>query len=77
MNDQQAGELIKRWQKRNIRAVYCRGRKEAVEKILQEIPLSAAIGLSGSLTLSELKLVEKLKERGNKIYDQNQPGLSR
>jgi hypothetical protein len=41
------------------------------------IPPSASIGLSGSVTLDQLGIVKQLEVRGNKVFNQYKPGLSR
>ena len=52
-------------------------KKEASEKLLELIPLSRSVGLSGSVTLGELGVVEKLETRGNRVFNQAKSGLSR
>ncbi|MBI4972207.1 MAG: lactate utilization protein [Candidatus Omnitrophica bacterium] len=69
--------LIKNWRKRNILGFYCQNKEQAVEKILQLIPESASIGLSGSVTLDQLGVVRRLEARGNKVFNQYKPGISR
>lgn len=69
--------LIKNWQKVNIQGFYCRDKSEAADKILEIIPLSATVGISGSLTLEELGIVKLLEARGNKVFNQYKTGISR
>lgn len=69
--------LIKNWQKRNIAGFYCANKEEAAGKILEIIPASASIGLSGSVTLDQLGIVKRLEERGNSVISQYKPGISR
>ncbi len=75
--DKKLDSLIKSWQKRNITGLYCANKEEAVKKILEIIPLSASIGLSGSVTLDQLGVVKRLEERGNLVISQYKPGISR
>lgn len=70
-------ELIKRWQKRNISGFFCRDKQEAVNKILELIPVSATIGVSGSVTLEQLEIVKLLEARGNKVLSPYKAGISR
>jgi len=69
--------LIKNWQKRNILGFYCENKERAVGKILAAIPLSASVGISGSVTLDRLGIVRLLEERGNKVFNQYKNGISR
>lgn len=75
--EQKINNLVKNWQKKNIAGFYCRDKNEAVDKVLKMIPLNATIGMSGSLTLDQLKIIEKLAARGNKVINQYQAGLSK
>ncbi len=70
-------ELIRRWQAGNISGLYCENKKEAYNKIMETIPLSASVGISGSQTLEELGITAGLESRGNKVFNQYKPGLSR
>jgi len=75
--DKAIGLLIENWQKRNIAAFYRPDKSEALKKILELIPASASVGLSGSVTLSELDAVNKLEAWGNKVFNQGKPGISK
>ncbi len=75
--EQRIENLIKNWQRRNISGFYCRGKEEAADKILGIIPESATIGISGSVTLEQLGIVKRLQARGNKVFNQYKPGISR
>jgi len=75
--DKKIDSLIKNWQKRNIAGFYCANKNESTEKLLELIPVSASIGLSGSVTLSELEVVSRMEARGNQVFNQDKPGISR
>ncbi len=75
--DKKIPSLFKNWQKRNIEGIYCDSQEEAINKILELIPVSASVGISGSVTLDELGVVKKLEERGNRVFNQYRKGLSR
>jgi len=75
--DESAEILIKNLSARNINVSYCDNSLEAVEKVLGLVPVDATVGVSGSKTISELKLIEKLKSRGNMVFDQNKPGIDK
>jgi L-lactate utilization protein LutC len=69
--------LIKHWQKRNITGLYCENKDRATEKILEIIPVSSSVGISGSVTLDTLGIVRRLEARGNKVFNQYKAGISR
>ncbi len=75
--DKKIEGLLNGWPKRNIGGFYCRDGKEATDKILELIPKSASVGLSGSVTLDSLGVVKLLEERGNPVYNQYRAGLTR
>jgi arginine repressor len=70
-------ELIVNLNKRNILGIYCEDKNAAHKKILEFISESATIGFAGSQTLEQLEIVEMLESRGNLIYNQYDPQLSR
>ncbi|MDD5155595.1 MAG: lactate utilization protein [Candidatus Omnitrophica bacterium] len=75
--DKKIEDLFANWRRRNIQGLYCANKAEAVNEILRMIPLSATVGISGSVSLDELAAVKALESRGNKVFNQYQPGLSR
>lgn len=62
--------------KNNFTATYVQTRQEAVDKLLELIPVEATIGFGGSVTLDELGVVAKLEQRGNPVLNHTKPGLS-
>lgn len=75
--DEQAKKLIQNWQSRNIKAIYCRDSKEAAQKLIELIPLSATVGFSGSRTLEQMQAITLLEEKEYKVYNPYIQGLSR
>ncbi len=75
--DKKIDNLIKNWQKRNIFGLYCENKEKAIDKILEIIPLSSSVGISGSVTLDQLGIVKRLESRGNKVFNQYKTGISR
>lgn len=73
--DQRIDNLIKNWQKRNILGFYCENKKQAVDKILEVIPVSSSIGISGSVTLDQLGIVRRLDARGNRVINPYKAGM--
>jgi len=75
--DEKIINLAKNWQKRNILGIYCGNKEQAADKILEIIPPSASVGISGSQTLEQLGIVKHLEARGNKVSNQYKAGISR
>jgi hypothetical protein len=74
--DKRIDSLIKIWLKRNILGFYCADKKAAADKILEIIPLSANVGISGSVTLEQLGIVKLLESRQNKVFNPYKAGIS-
>ncbi|MCM8789617.1 MAG: LUD domain-containing protein, partial [Candidatus Omnitrophica bacterium] len=60
MTDKKISSLLDNWQKRNIAGLFFKDRKSALDKILEIIPVSASVGISGSVTLDELGIAKLL-----------------
>jgi hypothetical protein len=69
--------LIRNWEKRNIKGFYYENKEQAINKMLEIIPSSASVGFSGSVTLDQLGIVRLLESRPNKVFNQYKPGISR
>jgi hypothetical protein len=70
-------DLFNNWKKRNIEGFYFDKRDLVHEKILSLIPQSTTVGFSGSQTLEQLEIIEILESRGNVVFNQYNPKLSR
>lgn len=75
--DKNIESLEKIWQRRNIQGFYCGNKNEALDKIMAIIPVSANVGISGSVTLEQLGIAKQLEARGNKVFNQYKAGISR
>jgi len=75
--EKKISSLIGAWEKRNIRGFYFASKEEAVKKILELVPHSNSVGICGSQTLDQLGIVKLLEERGNHVFNQYHPGISR
>jgi len=75
--DPRIENLLKNWQKRNILGFYCENKEQAIDKILEIIPESSSVGISGSLTLDQLGIVKRLEMRGAKVFNQYKAGINR
>lgn len=75
--DKRIEVLVKNWQKRNIQGLYCPHKEEAKQKLLEMIPVATTVGICGSQTLEQLGIVTLLESRGDKVFNQYKPGISR
>ncbi|MBU1125839.1 MAG: lactate utilization protein [Candidatus Omnitrophica bacterium] len=75
--DQRIEPLIRNLQKRNIPAVYCSDKDSAALKVAAMVPQECTVGISGSVTLDQLGIVRRLEARGNQVFNQYKPGISR
>ena len=55
--------------KRDFNAQYVENSTRAKELILEAIPREAVVGVGGSVTIREMKVLEDLRARGNKVLD--------
>ncbi|MCU0650678.1 MAG: lactate utilization protein [Candidatus Omnitrophica bacterium] len=70
-------QLFDNFKSRNFNAVFCANRDEVHQKLIETIPENSSIGFCGSQTLEQLEIIEILQTRGNKVYNQYDPELSR
>lgn len=75
--EQRVVNLISNLKRRNISGLYAQTRDKAQGIIETIIPKDSSIGISGSKTLDELGIVASLEARGNKVFNQYKPGISR
>lgn len=68
-----ATTIIKNLEKRQMEGYYCETSASAVEKILSLMPKGASIGWGGSMTLSEIELIDRLKKSDYELYDRDAP----
>lgn len=61
-----AAEALKR---RDFNAHYVETQDKAKEMILKEVPPGAIVGVGGSVTIREMKILEDLRARGHKVLD--------
>lgn len=61
-----AAEALK---KRDFKAHYVETQDKAKEMILKEVPPGAIVGVGGSVTIREMKVLEDLRARGHKVLD--------
>ncbi len=62
--------------KRGFNASFYNDTTSLNRKILKKIPKNTTIGIPGSVTIRQLGLIEMLRDRGNKIYQHWEKGLT-
>ncbi|MEW6623990.1 MAG: LUD domain-containing protein [Bacillota bacterium] len=60
----------------NFDAIYFAEKEEAVEYVMGYIDNGATVGMGGSVTLNELKIMEKAQAKGAVVLNHDVPGLS-
>ncbi len=75
--EQRVVNLIGNLKRRNISGFYAQTRDKAQGIVETIIPKDSNIGISGSKTLDELGVIALLEARGNKVFNQFEPGISR
>lgn len=68
--------VVKALKSNNFEASYYNTKEEALEHLLDTIPEQSKLGIGGSLTLREVGLLEKLREKGFILYDHNNQSLT-
>lgn len=70
-NNMLAEKLLKNLRRRNFNAFYCPSSAEAVEKISSLIPDGSSVTWGGSMTIRDMGLTRRLKERALKVFDRD------
>jgi hypothetical protein len=73
----QADQIIKALQKRNMNGLYFENSGEAVGAVCRMIPDGALVGLGGSETILETGLVEALRKKNIRLLDRYKEGVSK
>jgi len=75
-HERQAERTVKALKENNFEAQYFSKASEALEALWKMIPEGATVGIGGSLTLTQLGLVERLQKRPVKLLNPFAKGLS-
>ena len=75
--EERAKRAIERLEAHDFKAIYFKTKEEAVQEILKHIAPKQRIGVGGSVTIRELRILEKLEAQGGIIYDHWKPGLTK
>ena len=68
---------IKSLKANGFKAEYMDNSGYALEKVISEIPKEATVGISGTVTVREIGLVDALEKQGNTIYTDWNHGLEK
>lgn len=68
--------VVKELQAKGYQAVYAETREQALEEVLKLIPGGVSVGIPGTVTVREIGAMEKLTERGCKIFHHWNPNLT-
>jgi L-lactate utilization protein LutB len=68
--------VVKALSQKGFHAQYTDTAEEALDQVLSLIPQNSSVGIPGSVTIRELGIMEKLEERGNRIFHHWDPSLT-
>ncbi len=68
--------VVKELQAKGYQSVYTETKEQALEEVLKLIPGGASVGIPGTVTIREIGAMEKLAERGCKIFHHWNPNLT-
>ena len=77
MSENEAVQIIETLNSNEFIAEYFNKKEEVIKKTLELIPEKASIGIAGSITIRSLGIKEMLINRGCKIFDIWEDGLSK
>ena len=75
--EERVKKTIEKLQAHEFRAIYVKTKEDVVQEILKHIAPKQSIGVGGSVTIRELRILEKLEAQGAIIYDHWKPGLTK
>jgi hypothetical protein len=62
--------------KNGFDAVYCKSGEEVYHYIINEADTAHSVGFGGSMSITDLKICDKLRSMGKEILNHNDPGLT-
>ena len=68
--------VVEALKKNRFQAEYVSTREEARRRILELVPGEGSVGVGGSVTIAQLKVLDELSDRGNVILSHSVAGLS-
>ncbi len=76
INTERLDKIVKALESRDFEARWVPDKETAHQVILGRIKTGDTVGVGGSISIRELKILDALKERGQTVYDHWDPGLS-
>lgn len=70
-NDLLGKKVVKSLEKRHFEAYYCENKEEALKKVIELIPKEDVVSWGGSLTLSEIGVLDYIKNNDYKVIDRD------
>lgn len=74
-NQTVAKDIVEVLNNKKYNAIYAESFEEAREKVLEMIPEGVSIGLGGSVTISEMGLIDTFREGNYRLIDRYEPGI--
>ena len=68
--------VVEELKKKGFFALYTDTKEEALEEVLKIIPEGATVGIPGSITIREIGVLDKLKEKGHTVFHHWDTSLS-
>ena len=75
--EERARRAIEKLEAHEFKAIYVKTKEEVVQEILKHIAPKQRIGVGGSVTIRELRILKKLEARGAIVYDHWKQGLTK
>ncbi|UCG30556.1 MAG: lactate utilization protein [candidate division WOR-3 bacterium] len=76
-NEKMLRRIIQALRKRDFDAEYFADVTSASDTLLAMIPENSSVGIGGSVTVRELRIIEQLEERGNEVTHHWKPGVTK
>ena len=74
ISDRQILAVVENLRRNGFDVALAENRKAAHDKILEEVPFDATIGVANSVTIRQIGVLETLQKRGNTVIDPISPG---
>uniref|UniRef100_A0A831U1B5 Lactate utilization protein n=1 Tax=Geobacter metallireducens TaxID=28232 RepID=A0A831U1B5_GEOME len=74
--EQKCRKAVASLEKNGFTAVYCPSGQEAFDYIVAEAAEAGSVGFGGSMSVTDLKVIERLRETGKELLIHGAPGLS-
>jgi len=75
--EEQVKRAIEKLEAHDFKAIYVKTKEDAVREIWEYIHPNQRIGVGGSHTIRELRILDQLEAKGYILYDHWKPGLSK